>query len=397
MISVEQAFEEIVGNAIPLQTELLPLAQASGRVLATALKARRSQPGCDISAMDGYAICSSDLTGKEVSLSLIGESAAGDPFPGTLMAGQTVRIFTGAAVPSGADQIVIQENTGPTDNGIFTDDTPQVGKHIRQAGYDFGEGQTVMEVNSYLSPKSLGVIASAGYSHVMVYRAPTVAILATGDELTSPDQTDFLPHQTVNSTVPQIEALVSDVGGHPTNLGQAQDSEQSLRDAIQQGNSADILVTIGGASVGDKDFMQKALSDEGMTLNFWKVAMKPGKPLIFGKRGNQYVLGLPGNPASAFVCALIFLRPLIDRLMGRPAPLPAGVNIPLATNLPSNGPRQEYMRARLVGIPGERRVDPATSQDSGHLSVLAHCDGLIIRKPFAEPVEAGSVVPFLPF
>lgn len=397
MISVEQAFGEIVGNASPLQTERLPIAQASGRVLATALKARRSQPGCDVSAMDGYAVRSIDLTGEEVSFELIGESAAGDPFSGTITAGQTVRIFTGAAVPNGADQVVIQENTGPTDTGVFTDDIAQPHKHIRQAGYDFGEGQNVIDANSYLSPKSLGVIASAGYSHVMVYQAPTVAILATGDELTSPDQAEFLPHQTVNSTVPQIEALVSDAGATPINLGQAQDSKEALSRAIHKGNNADILVTIGGASVGDKDLMQTALSDEGMKLNFWKVAMKPGKPLIFGKRGDQYVLGLPGNPASAFVCALIFLRPLIDQLMGRPAPIPTGIDLPLATNLPSNGPRQEYVRARLVGAPGNREVDPAVSQDSGHLSVLAHCDGLIVRKPFADPVAAGDSVPFLPF
>lgn len=397
MIAVEKAFEEIVEKAAPLPTERLPIAEASGRVLAASIKARRSQPGCDVSAMDGYAVRSADLNGSEATVRLVGESAAGAPFHGMVSKGETVRIFTGAPVPDSADQVVIQENTGPTEGGIFTDDAPQVGKHIRKAGYDFGEGQNVIEAGSFLSPKSLGVIASAGHSHVMVHRAPTVALLATGDELVAPDQTEFQPHQTVNSTVPQIAALIQDTGGLPKDLGQAGDSLETLKTAIQSSGDADILVTIGGASVGDKDLMQQALADEGMELNFWKVAMKPGKPLIFGKRGNQYVLGLPGNPASAFVCSLIFLRPLIDQLMGRPAPIPTGIELPVATALKANGPRQDYMRARLIGGAGERHVDPAVSQDSGHLSVLAHCDGLIIRKPHAEAVEAGSLVPFLPF
>lgn len=397
MISVEKAFEEIVGKATPLTTERLPVGEASGRVLAATLKARRSQPGCDVSAMDGYAVNSADLNGENASFKLVGESAAGAPFEGTIVPGQTARIFTGAAVPEGADQVVIQENTGPIEAGIFTDDAPHPGKHIRREGYDFGTNQTVMEAGTYLTPKSLGVVASAGHGHVMVHRAPKVAILATGDELVSPDSNTFLPHQTVNSTVPQISALVKDTGGEPQNIGQAGDSLTSLSKAINSGGTADILVTIGGASVGDKDLMQQALADEGMALNFWKVAMKPGKPLIFGKRGNQYILGLPGNPASAFVCALIFLRPLIDKLMGRPAPLPAGIPLPLATALPANGHRQEYMRARLIGAFGERHVDPAVSQDSGHLSVLSQCDGLIIREPHAEPIAAGTLVSFLPF
>ena len=399
MISVEKAFESIVANASIMQTESLSVAKASGRVLAGPIKARRSQPGCHMSAMDGYAVRSIDLsgTGTETTLKLVGESAAGTPFSGTVGAGETVRIFTGAAVPDGADQVVIQENTGPAEHGIFTDDAPTVGKNIRQAGYDFSEGQVLLETGTFISPKAIGTIAAAGHSHIMVYRAPKVALLATGDELVAPDQKTFEPHQTVNSTLPQLEALLSDTGVKTVNLGQAGDSLESLTEAIKRGADADILVTIGGASVGDKDLIQKALATQGMALNFWKVAMKPGKPLIFGKIGKQYVLGLPGNPVSAFVCALIFLRPLVDKLMGRPAPLPTGVPLPVATALPANGPRQDFMRARLIGAQGERHVDPAISQDSGHMSVLALTDGLIVRKPNAEAVEAGALVPFLPF
>ena len=399
MISVEKAFQKIVNTAKPLPTERLAIAEASGRVLAGAIKARRSQPGCDMSAMDGYAVRSADLKkgGSEAKLTLIGESAAGAPYSGTLKTGETVRIFTGAAVPDGADQVVIQENTGPTDTGIFTDDAPETGKNIRYAGYDFADGQTLLDAGVFISPKSIGLIASAGHSHAMVYRAPKIALLSTGDELASPDQKKFKPHQTVNSTIPQLESMIADTGATSVNLGQAGDNLKSLTDAIKKGADADILVTIGGASVGDKDLMQQALAREGMELNFWKVAMKPGKPLIFGKIDNQYVLGLPGNPVSAFVCSLMFLRPLIDQLMGRPAPQPTGVPLPVATNLPANGPRQDYMRARLIGNPGERHVDPAVSQDSGHLSVLALTDGLIVRPPHAEAVEAGTTVPFIPF
>ena len=397
MISVEKAFERIVAPAKPLGTERLALADCNGRVLAGPIKARRSQPGCDISAMDGYAVNSGDLTGSEVTLKLIGESAAGLPFSGTVKSGETVRIFTGAAMPKGADQVVIQENTGPTEGGIFTDDAPQAGKNIRFAGYDFSEKQIILDGATYITPKSLGIAASGGHSHLMVHRAVKVAILATGDELVAPDSKSFEPFQTVNSTVPQLSALVTSIGAEVVYIGHAGDSLKSLRAAIKETSEADILVTIGGASVGDKDFMKQALADADMTLDFWKVAMKPGKPLIFGKRNKQHILGLPGNPASAFVCAILYLRPLIDKLMGRPAPLPTGVLLPVAADLRKNGPRQDYMRARLIGNPGERHVDPAASQDSGQLSVLAQSDGLIIRAPNAEAVEAGSLVPFLPF
>jgi len=397
MISVEKAFKRIVDTAKALPTERLALADCSGRVLAGSISARRSQPGSDVSAMDGYAVLSSDLTGKEVSLKLIGESAAGMPFGSQLASGETVRIFTGAPVPDGADQVVIQENTGPAEGGIFTDKMANKGKNIRFKGYDFSEKQVVLEAGTYITPKSLGIAASAGHSHLMVHRAPQIALLATGDELVSPDAKKFGAHETVNSTVPQLQAMLRDIGAEAIDMGQAGDDLSSLKKAIQSAKDADILVTIGGASVGDRDFMQQALSEEGMTLDFWKVTMKPGKPLIFGHKGKQQILGLPGNPVSAFVCAMLFLRPLVDKLMGRPAPLPTGIPIPTATDLKSNGPRQDYIRARLIGGQGERHVDAAVSQDSGQLSVLAQTDGLIVRPPHAEAVKAGALVPFIPF
>lgn len=398
MISVETAFERIVTSADILSTERLPVAQTSGRVLTAAIKARRNQPGCNVSAMDGYALRSADLTGSETKFTVIGESAAGTPFEGSVNKGETVRIYTGAAVPKGADQVVIQENTGPSgEKGTFTDDAAKPKANIRPAGGDFAEGQIVLEAGTYITPKAIGVAASAGHGHLMVYRAPKVAILATGDELVDPDATSFQPHETVNSNIYQIAALLTDIGAEVQLLEQTGDDLETLKKRIKEADDADILVTIGGASVGDKDFMQEALTATGMTLDFWKVAMKPGKPLIYGRRGKQHVLGLPGNPVSAFVCSLLFLRPLVDRLMGRPAPLPTGVMVPVATDLPSNGPRQNYLRARLVGDFGSRQVDPAVSQDSSRMTVMAQSDGLIVRAPDEGPVKAGTPVPFIPF
>lgn len=397
MISVEQAFNRIVTNAAPLPTEKIDVAKASGRVIAAPVAARRSQPAADMSAMDGYAVRSEDLDGKPATLNLIGESAAGHPFNGKVLKGQTVRIFTGAVLPEGADQVVIQENVEANDGFVTTAAKPAPSSHIREKGTDFFEKQTVLDAGTYMSAKSIGLAASAGQAHLMVHRRPRVAILSTGDELAPPDKPSFSAYDTVNSCGPQIQALVEEAGAEVCFIGQVGDTLDALSAVIQKNGTADILVTIGGASVGDKDLVQQAFVSEGMSIDFWKVAMRPGKPLLFGKKEQQYALGLPGNPASAFVCALLFLRPLIDKLMGRPAPLPGGVNMPVATDLPANGPRQHYVRARLIGEPGERMLDPAGNQDSSLSTVLAQCDGLIIRPPDAESVSAGSLVPFLPF
>jgi molybdopterin molybdotransferase len=397
MLTVEQAFDRIVGQANPLSTEQVAVADAVGRVIASPIAARRSQPGTDLSAMDGYAVLSADLDGNAKSLTVIGESAAGHPFGGEIVSGQTVRIFTGAAMPKGADQVIIQENVVRNGNMISVQSACSAGEHIRFKGIDFLQKQTVLDGGTYMSPKTIGLAASAGQSHLMVYRAPKVAILSTGDELADPGKKAFTDYETVDSVRPQISALLREAGAEVIYSGHARDTVSSLTSALEQCRGADIVVTLGGASVGDKDLVQKALADTGMTLDFWKVAMRPGKPLIFGKNNNQYVLGLPGNPVSAFVCALIYLRPLVDRLMGRPAPQPSGVALPVATDLPENGMRTHYIRARLIGESGSRHIDPAADQDSSLLTVLAQCDGLIIRPVDAPAVSAGDMVPFLPF
>lgn len=397
MITVEQAFERIVGGATPLQTEKVAVSKASGRVIAGPIAARRSQPGTAISAMDGYAVASSSLAGVKVSLAVVGESAAGHPFAGKVMAGQTARIFTGAALPEGTDQVVIQEDVQRNGDMVMLSAQPKHLDNVRAKGADFEERQIVLDAGTFMSAKTIGLAAAAGQSHLMVYRAPKIAILSTGDELAAPDKKIFTPYETVDSVKPQLAAMAAEMGASVVYMGNAGDSLEALEGAIHAANDADVLVTVGGASVGDRDFMQQALKQQGMTLDFWKVAMRPGKPLIFGKRENQYVLGLPGNPASAFVCALLFLRPLIDKLMGRPCPFPAGIPLPAATDLLANGPRQHYLRARLIGNPGERHVDPAASQDSSLQTVLAQCDGLIVRPIDAPAISAGTLVPFIPF
>ncbi len=396
MISIEQAFERIVGNARPLGAEKVEVARSSGRVIAAPIRARRSQPGSDLSAMDGYAVRSEDLANK-TPLAVVGESAAGHPYGKAVNPGEAVRIFTGAVVPDGSDQVVIQENTTINGVALSTDQPAQPNANIRKKGIDFLEKQCVLEAGTFMTAKSIGLAASAGQAYLMVHRAPEVALLATGDELADPDKRTFRPYDTVDSARPQVQALAEEVGARVISSSHASDNADAIANAINVNRGADILVTIGGASVGDKDLVQQVLKREGMELDFWKIAMRPGKPLIYGKRGNQYILGLPGNPASAFVCALIFLRPLIDQLMGRPAPLPTGIPLPCATSLPLNGPRQHYMRARLVGEPGQRMVDPAASQDSSLSTVLAQCDGLIVRPPNASAVSAGQSVFFLPF
>lgn len=397
MITVEDAFERIVAQTPALTTERCAIAQSSGRVLAAPLSARRTQPGADLSAMDGYAVRAEDLDGSNATLNVIGESAAGNPFKSCTKKGECVRIFTGAIVPSGADQVIAQEDTSREGNTMTTSISPDVGRHIRPAGTDFSERQIVLDAGTFLTPKSIGLAASAGYDHLMVHRPPNVTILSTGDELVSPSKEKFQPFETVNSAAPQLEALLCDAGAQVKVVDAIADGISALSDAIAKTADQDILVTIGGASVGDKDLVQQALTAQGMDLDFWKIAMRPGKPLIHGHLGTTQVIGLPGNPVSAFVCGLLFVRPLIDKMMGRPAPLPFGVPLPLAAPMPENGPRQHYVRARLIGKPGQRHLDPAVSQDSSLLTVLAQSDGLIIRPPHAPKADAGARVPFLPF
>ncbi len=394
MLPVADALQRVIDSAPqPLETEYVPLAQALGRRLAEDLRALRTQPPCPISAMDGYAVRRADIEKVPAVLTLIGSSAAGHGFVGTLKAGQTVRIFTGAPLPAGSDTIVIQEDTEVAGNAITMKESEPLGRHVRVAGLDFKTGDALLPRGRRLGPNELALAAAMNHAQVAVVRKPRVAILATGDELVPPG-VEPGPDQIVASNNFAVAAQVVNAGGEPVDLGIAGDNYPAIEGAIRRARDigADILVTLGGASVGDHDLVQKALKNEGMDLGFWRIAMRPGKPLMHGRIGNMRILGLPGNPVSAIVCAKLFLEPLVRKLTGD-AGASADPSIPavLGEDMGKNDTRQDYVRARVTGRSQGIPVATAFSkQDSSMLGVLAEAQGLIIRAPFAEPAKKGE-------
>ena len=396
LMPVEQALARVVEGAAPLTTESVSLLEAAGRVLAEPISATWNQPPFDASAMDGYAVRWEDVAKTPVTLSVIGESQAGRSYTGTVSAGQAARIFTGAPVPAGADTIVIQENTDRDGDRITVRETGGAGAHIRAAGGDFKAGETLLSAGRYLDPGAIMLAAAAGHDRLAVYKKPTVAILATGDELVEPGTAPG-PDGIVSSNPYGLAALISRAGGAPQLLGIARDDHDSLAQKLNEAAGADILVTIGGASVGDRDLVKPALETYGLQLDFWKVAMRPGKPMLFARSETMRVLGLPGNPLSCLITARIFLVPLLYRLLGR-SDSPNNVrSAVLARDLPANGPRQHYMRANLLPVDGDMpRAAPIAQQDSAFISGLVAADALIIRPPNAAAIEAGETVPYLP-
>ncbi len=394
-LSVEQALRAILADAAPLPGERAGIHEAAGRVLAEPVLARLTQPPFDGSAMDGYAVRAADVTTLPAALRVVGEAAAGRGFRGTLGPGEAVRIFTGAPIPAGADAIVIQENvTRDGDRISVIDGEPDAG-HIRPRGGDFAEGRLLLEAGRRLDARALTLAAAGGHAELIVCRRPVVAILATGDELVAPGTMPG-PDQIVSSNPVGLAAMVRGAGGEPRLLGIARDTADDLATKIAQAESADVLVTIGGASVGDHDLVAPALRAAGVTLGFWKIAMRPGKPMMFGQNGALRVLGLPGNPVSSLICARVFLLPLLARLAGRPDGELSAASARLAVGLEQNGPRQHYMRATLdQSDHADPRVRPAISQDSSLLSPLAEADCLIVRAPGAPAIAAGERVPIL--
>lgn len=392
MLSVAEALARIVADVAPVEAESVALADAYGRVLAADLTARLTQPPFRSSAMDGYAVCRGDVMVPPVRLKVIGRSAAGHPFNGSIGAGEAVRIFTGAAVPEGADYIVIQENVDA--DGDFAEVRELNNEDfVRPVGLDFMAGQVLLQAGHRLTARDLMLAAQANYAELSVRGRPRVAILASGDELVEPGQ---MPGsgQIVSSIPAALGPLVAKAGGVPILLGIARDTMASLAEKIEAARDADILVTIGGASVGDHDLVRAALETAGFTIGFHKVAMRPGKPVMYGARVGQKVIGLPGNPVSATLSAYIFLLPLIAAHLGeRRASLPQ--TAPVAAALPANGPRQAYMRARFVGEGGTTRVEAFASQDSSLVTRLAAADCLIIRPPHAPAASPGDIVPIL--
>jgi len=388
LLSVEDALAAILAGARPLGAEDVPLAEAFGRTLARDLVARRTQPPKPLSAMDGYALRAEDV-GKP--LTVIGESSAGAGFAGVCGAGQAVRIFTGAPMPEGADSVLIQEEAAREGDVVTAKSAVSRGKNVRVAGIDFREGETIFAAGRRLTPADVAFAASADHPTLPVARRPKIAVLSTGDELVPPGQTRG-SDQIVASNAYAVLGLIAACGGEAIDLGVTPDQPEAIEAAIRAALAMriDALVTIGGASVGDRDFVRGALSREGMALEFWKINMKPGKPLIHGHIGQTIVLGLPGNPVSAVVCGELFLKPLLRALCGELAghalePAVAGAD------LKANGPRREYLRATLAwGEDGRLVAAPQKDQDSSLNSVLARSHALILREANAPAVARGG-------
>jgi len=392
LMPVDEALGRILEGAAPAtEPEVLPLAASYDRVLARDILALRTQPPFPASAMDGYAV-RADEASVGARLTLQGEAAAGHAFDGPLAPGSAIRIFTGAPVPEGADAILIQENTEKLDDGrVLVNAQPQAGLYIRHAGVDFTEGKTGLARGRFLDPGAITFAAAMNHAELPVIRKPRVAILATGDELRLPGQS-LGPGQIIASNTFGVAALAQAAGAEVIDLGIAIDRMEALDEALDTAiaHEADVLVTIGGASVGDHDLVQKALTGRGMALDFWKIAMRPGKPLMSGKLGGLRVLGLPGNPASSLVCAHLFLEPLITRLGGLPDP-DRIKTARLSKDLPENDLRQDYLRSALeTDAEGQLIATPSAQQDSSLMNVFADARCLVIRPPFAPPAKAGS-------
>ena len=394
LLPVAEALDRILA-AIPgpVEAEDIPIALAAGRTLAADLAATRTQPPFPASAMDGYAVRAADLATIPARLRLIGTSAAGHGFSGTLGPGETVRIFTGAPVPAGADAILIQENAEADGETVTAREPVAAGRFLRRAGLDFGEGETLLRAGDTLDARCLALAASAGHATLPVRRKPRIAVLATGDELVRPGEPAAWD-QIVASNGLALSALSLEAGAEPIDLGIVPDDLESLRGAIGRARTAgaDLLVTLGGASVGDHDLVQAALGAEGLELGFWRVALRPGKPLMHGRLGPMTVIGLPGNPVSSIVCGLLFVVPAIRALLGDPR---AGEDRSepalLGRDMPENDGRQDYLRTRLDTAPDRLPVaHPETRQDSSMLSVLGTSEALLIRPPHAPPAKAGD-------
>ncbi|HET7210939.1 MAG TPA: gephyrin-like molybdotransferase Glp [Methyloceanibacter sp.] len=395
LLSVAEALARVTRDLAPLEAERVALAAADGRVLAEDVAARLTQPPFDASAMDGYAVRAADVAAVPVTLRVAGQSMAGAGYRGRLGPREAVRIFTGAPVPLGADLIVIQENTEARPGAVTVNDASG-GPHIRPRGQDFAAGEVLLTAGTRLGPRALLLAAAMNHAELPVRRKPRVALLATGNEVVPPGS-DLEADQIVSSVPYGLAALIARRGGEAMPLGIASDDHESIVTLARAGSAADILVTIGGASVGEYDLVASALKSEGLELDFWKIAMRPGKPLIFGRMGNQRLLGLPGNPVSALICAHVFLVPMLDRLLGLAEEQHALPEAVLGVALPANGPREHYMRASSEWRDdGLRVVTPLPSQDSSLVAALARADCLIVRAPEAAPLPKGALVRIMP-
>ncbi|SLN54238.1 molybdopterin molybdotransferase MoeA [Oceanibacterium hippocampi] len=396
MISVEEARRRILAALNPTASEIVAIADADGRVLTEDVAARRTQPPADMSAMDGYAVRAADVATVPVTLDVIGAAPAGAVFTGRVGPGQAVRIFTGGVLPAGADTIVIQEDTEAADGRVTVREAPKAGAFVRRAGLDFAAGEVRLRTGTRLDARAVGLAAAMNVPWLAVRRKPRVALIATGDELVRPGE-PIGESQIVASNTLALAALVRAAGGEAIDLGIARDNEASLRQVAEGARGADLVVTLGGASVGEHDLVRSVLGDDGRGLDFWKVAMRPGKPLMFGSVNGVPLLGLPGNPVSSIVCGLIYLRPAIAHMLGLAAGADEEETVRLARDLPENDRRQDYLRATLHHDGDGPLAEPAAKQDSSMLSTLAEADCLIVRAPHAPAASAGERVRILRF
>jgi molybdopterin molybdotransferase len=393
MISVEEAVARVVAAFALLDGERVNVAQAAERVLAEDAIARVTQPPASVSAMDGYAVRASEVSSAPVELSIVGASPAGHPYGGPVGRGEAVRIFTGGVVPEGADTIVIQEDADLLGSNVRIHSPAKPGRHIRTKGLDFVKGDVLLRTGRHLTARDVGLIAAGDLAQVSVRRKPSVLIAATGDELSRPGE-PRKPGGIVASSGYAISALVQKWGGKPHDLGILPDREDSIATIADHAGEADLIITLGGASVGDHDLVQRALGPKGFELDFWKIAMRPGKPLIFGRLAGTPLLGLPGNPVSAFVCALLFVKPAIAAMLGNPTRTEDSV-ARLACAMPANDTRQDYVRSRLTRRNGDLWAERLAVQDSSMQKALAESDALIVRRPHAPAAEIGESVPVI--
>ena len=396
---VAEARARIVDAFEPLPGEQISVSEALGRVLAAPVVARRTQPPADVSAMDGYAVRAADVASPPAALRQVGVSAAGAGFDGVVRAGETVRIFTGAPVPDGADAIAVQENADADGDSVTIRETAQPGRYVRKAGLDFAAGDPGLTEGRALGARDVALAAAMNHPWLIVRRRPRVAILATGDEIVMPGE-PVGRDRIVSSNALGLAAAVRAWGALPSIVGTAPDEEDALRAMARGARNHDLLLTTGGVSVGERDLVRRALENAGMALDFWRIAMRPGKPLMFGRLDGAPVMGLPGNPVSALVCALVFLRPALARMSGTDSRGDGDSRrlVSLARALPANDRREDYLRSRLsVGPGGESLADPFAAQDSSMLSLLARADCLVVRPPHAPPAAAGERVEALMF
>ena len=394
MLAVDDAVAMVAAGFEPLPAEQVDLAGALGRVLAEHVRSRVTQPPADVSAMDGYAVRAADAAAPPAILRVIGESAAGHPFFGRVGAGEAVRISTGAAVPEGTDAIVMQEDTERHDSAVRVREAPVAGRWIRRAGLDFRSGDVLLAAGSRLTARDVALAAAANVPWLMVRRRPRIAVVATGDELAMPGE-PLDGQRIVSSNSVALRAFVAAVGGEVLDLGIARDDAAALRTIVAGARGADLLVTMGGASVGDHDLVRSVLGEQGLNLGFYRVAMRPGKPLIFGRLRDVPLLGLPGNPVSVGVTSRIFLKCAIDRMLGRTGD-DGATTAQLGCDLAANDMRQDYLRARLErNGAGTLIATPFDRQDSAMLALLAAADCLVVRPPYAPPAPLGASVPIL--